>query len=138
MAALGWLLNLDFAASESGVAPVVEQYISSGGSYKPQRYRYLTVPEYDRKDYDEEELKRRILEEEERNKEEIELLTRKSEQLYHDGKSIEEITNTVNVIQRQLEERIQTQLLFDIKVELRLLEQARKKKMALLLLMSAA
>lgn len=116
----------------------ISEQPSGGGSWKP--YRYLPIQESYTKsrDYDEEELKRRILEAEESNKEEIDILTRKSEQLYLAGKSIEEITNTVNVIQRQLEDRIQTQLLFDIKVELRLLELARKKKMALLLLMSAA
>lgn len=130
------LLPLRWTLYQSGVVAAVT---GTGGSYRP--YRYLNLTDTDYKllhEYDEEELKRRILEAEERNKEEIEILTNKSEQLYRAGKSIEEITNTVNVIQRQLEDRIQTQLLFDIKVELRLLEIARNKKMALLLLMSAA
>ena len=112
--------------------------VTGGGSYRP--YRYLSLPEtYKlRPEYDEEELKRLILEAEDRNREEVELLERKSEELYRKGVALAEIKTSILAMQNELESRVQTQILFDINLKLRLLEIARKKKMALLLLLSAA
>lgn len=112
-------------------------YIPSGGSYRP--YRYLSLPEYGkRKDYDEEELKRLVLEAEERNKEEISVLEHKSEQLYREGVKLAEIKSSVISMHRELEKRVNAQLLFDIDLKLKLLETQRRKNMAILLLMAAA
>ena len=111
---------------------------TGGGSWKS--YRYLPVQEQykKRKEYDEEELKRLILKAEERNKEEIELLTRKSAQLYNEGLTLSQVREEVNKTKRELEDRIRADLLFDVDVQLKFIEFQRMRKMAMLLLMSAA
>ena len=113
---------------------------TGGGSVRP--YRYLSLPAQEkrkkRNDYDEDELKRLILEAEQRDKEEIEVLEKKSEELYREGVKIAEIKNSIASIQEEMEKRSRKQILFNIELKIKLLEAQRRKNMALLLLMSAA
>ena len=115
-----------------------QQVAVSGGSWKPEKYRYIPYNVNHVKGYDEEELKRLILEAEDRNKEEIELLEKKAEKLYQDGVKLSEIRSAVVSIQTEMERRVNAQLLFDADLKLKLLETQRRKNMALLLLMAAA
>lgn len=131
-----------FAGKVGTVAVVEEPAQTGGGSYRP--YRYIPLSDYGQRkkrryqnEYDEEELKRLVVETEELQRNEIQELERKTERLFIQGKSLSEIRESVRKAKKQLEDRINAQILFDIDLELRVLEIERKKKMALLLLMSA-
>ena len=112
----------------SGLAQVVP---SGGGYYRP--YRYLPV----QNGYDEEELKRLILAAEEQNREEVDILEDKSVQLYAQGLKLSEIRKTITSIQKEMEMRVNTRILFDINLKLKILENQRRNNMALLLLLAA-
>ena len=127
-------------AFSEGAFSLGQDAVSGGGSWK--LYRYLSLPAQEkrkkRNDYDEDELKRLILEAEQRDKEEIEVLEKKSEELYREGVKIAEIKNSIASIQEEMEKRSRKQILFNIELKIKLLEAQRRKNMALLLLMSAA
>lgn len=143
MAALGWLLNLGFAAgpTDAPPEPPVATVPGGGGSYR--RYRYLPVSQdFTEKKRritvdEEDELKRLLLESEETHAKQVEILEARSRNLIKSGIELSQVRSQIESLKSELEKSINASIDFDIKQKIKALEIKRDKIIMVLLLMSA-
>lgn len=135
-------MSLDVTGSLTSAAAIEEAPVGAGGgSSRPYRYISPDSGYKKKKDYtaeDEEELKRLLLESEEKHRKQIAILEERSEDLLQQGVALSRIRTEIDSLKSDLEHDNRLRIDFDINLQIRLMEIKRKRIMTILLLMSAA